>query len=133
MPVNTNDLMWQDRFDRQGGRGKYASANNLQAGSPLDQLGQMSEWGNPQTTPLEPNIPLSFRMPATKWSPGEFDEWKMAKMTGMPTKYGRIMQDRYERGRGQILPAPGQLERENEAIATQYPNSAFEVLRRGKY
>lgn len=133
MSANTNEILWQDQFDRQSGRGKYASANNLRGGNPLDQLGQMSEWGNPQTTPLMSQGPTSFRMPATEWSPGEFDAWKTAKMTGMPTQYGKIMQDRYERGRNRILPAPGQIQREDAALAEQYPNSAFEMLRRGNY
>lgn len=131
--ANTNDLMWQDHFDRQAGRGKYASANNMRGVNPLDQLGQMSDWGDPQVTPLEPSMPGSFRMPATEWSPGEFDEWKTSHMLGIPTAYGKIMQDRYERGKHGI-PAPiGQIEREDNAIAQKYPNSALAMLRRGKY
>ena len=37
----------------------------------------------------------TFRMPAPQWAPGEFEEWKTAKMTGMPTQYGWNKQREY--------------------------------------
>lgn len=71
----------------------------------------------------------SFHTKLPQWSPGEFAEWKQAAINKVPTIYGKIMQDRYRRGKHRILPSAGQVERENETLATHYPN-AFSSLRK---
>lgn len=48
----------------------------------------ISDHGNPNLTAVESQDGQSFRMPAPQWAPGEFAEWKTAKLTGMPTTYG---------------------------------------------
>lgn len=81
----------------------------------------MENWGNPQLQPMARRPEESFSMPMPKWSPGEFEEWKHAHTTGVPTLYGKIMQERYRRRK---LPAtPGTIEREDAALAQRYPNT----------
>ncbi len=86
------------------------------------------EWGNPQLSPMAPSREgPTLRGQLPNWSPGEFDEWKQAHMLNIPTRYGQIMQRRYnQRGR---LPYPGQNEIEANGIASMYP--ALDMLRRG--
>lgn len=38
----------------------------------------------------------TFRMGIPKWAPGEFEEWKTAKMNGSSTQYGRNAQHNWE-------------------------------------
>lgn len=56
----------------------------------------MSNWGNPQVTLDYAPEHASFRMPIPRWAPGEFAEWKQAKITGMPTTYGATKQMEYK-------------------------------------
>lgn len=55
----------------------------------------MKDWGNPQLHGSYSQDGQSLRMPLPKWQPGEFEEWKTAKMTGMPTTYGWNAQKAY--------------------------------------
>jgi hypothetical protein len=41
----------------------------------------------------------TFRMARPNWAPGEFEEWKNAHITGMPTTFGWNAQQRYKAGR----------------------------------
>lgn len=91
--------------------------------SPDLRSADMSDWGTP-TVDETPQAPATgFRMNAIPWSPGEFDEWKQAKMMHIPTTYGKIMQDRYNRNRHRLPAAPGVVEQENATLAAKYPNA----------
>ena len=126
MPINTNDIMWQDAFDRERGQGKYTPTNygglaEGSVGNPLQLLQQPSR-----------RMPIMRGQPV-QWSPGEFAELSLARSGGMPTMYGRIMQDRYNRRK--FPTAPGQVEREEAALTAQYPDSynPLDMLRKGRY
>lgn len=50
---------------------------------------ELHDWGNPQLQQMVPeNEGPVLRGQLPKWAPGEFEEWKHAKMTGTPTRYG---------------------------------------------
>lgn len=60
----------------------------------------MSNWGHPevdessQSFGSEDFSPIRGQLP--RWQPGEFAEWKMGKMTGQGTQYGRNRQMQYD-------------------------------------
>lgn len=74
----------------------------------LDSFGQpqadlrtvdMSDWGTPQgdtSTTIQPGEEFVHRGGRQVWAPGEFDEWKQGKLTGMGTTYGQNAQLRFK-------------------------------------
>jgi hypothetical protein len=56
---------------------------------PLQYLTKLaSDWGNPQITAEPAEGSRAFSSPIPDWEPGEFEEWKRAKVMKVPTKYG---------------------------------------------
>lgn len=65
----------------------------------------MSDWGNPQVDNFSSPLGAPFRALAgqrPRWQPGEFDEWKQAHMLGIPTQYGKQMQQASRMLPGQV-------------------------------
>lgn len=60
----------------------------------------VSEYGNPQIHGAFSGNSIqdgeSFRGVNPRWAPGEFEEWKQAHLTGMPTTYGWNAQQAYK-------------------------------------
>ena len=47
-----------------------------------------ANWGNPRLSGGFSEESPGFRMALPQWAPGEFEEWKQAKVMGIPTTYG---------------------------------------------
>lgn len=54
------------------------------------------DWGFPSLSSRERQPEQTFRTPLPNWAPGEFEQWKQAKMSGTPTPYGQRKQDRWQ-------------------------------------
>lgn len=112
--MNTNELLWQDHFDRQSGRGKYTSANNMNADSPGLPTGSV---GNPLM--LQQSLsPTGMAVRGSPWSGSKksFKEWKNAHITGGSTEYGKAAQMAHIMGKvpGMAQPYLDQMERLKE-------------------
>ena len=65
-------------------------------GNQQSGVDQMADWGTPQLHGSYSQDGDSYRMPRLDWAPGEFEEWKQAKITGKPTTYGWNAQAAYK-------------------------------------
>lgn len=157
--ANTNDLLWQDHYDRQSGQGKYGSPNNMASGVPQGAVGNPVMLG-------QSLAPTGMSIRGGPWSGSNksFREWKHANITpGGSTGYGRAAQmaDFWRKIPGMSQPYLDQMDRYQEedeiqkAAEQQFkqervsnalsalrnqetggpmqPFSAFEMLRKGKY
>ena len=64
-------------------------------------------FGSEEFSPMRGQLP--------NWAPGEFEEWKQAKITHKPTAYGKIKQARFNR-RGMAPIGGGYDQLENNAL-----------------
>ena len=53
-----------------------------------DLQGLVDKYGQQSFSPMRGGLP--------NWAPGEFDEWKMGKLTGLGTAFGRERQKQYD-------------------------------------
>lgn len=118
---------------------RYTS-NPYAPGSPdLRDNSMADEWGDPSvdTSPvrlaqdglLGQGGSRAFRMPLPQWQPGEFEEWKQAKMSGGSTEYGRAAQMRYK---SRNIPGMASLMQEGWDNANYPGVSALMALGRGR-
>lgn len=67
----------------------------------------VSEWGNPQLSAIQSTNSIqdgeTFRGVNPRWAPGEFEEWKQAHLTGMPTTFGWNAQQRFKASKNPAL------------------------------
>lgn len=84
----------------------------------------MSNWGTPEVDETSASLsqdgllgndgfrPMRGQVP--KWAPGEFEEWKMGKLTGMGTAWGRNRQMEHQMS---VIPGMVDLHRQGAANA----------------